>query len=119
MVCDYGRAEAMASTTARGLARARAIDGDGSMKDSGVEGATSRRRGRGGRGGEARVKGAIGMFVLGALVKGTFGDYVDYVRMRSETCQCLPTPLGCFLETDPFSLCFFCTLFTAYGSTQS
>ena len=82
MVCDYGRAEAMASTTARGLARARAIDGGGSM-DSGVEGATSRRRGRGGRGGGARVKGAIGVFVLGAaLVKGAFGQtYVDYVRI--------------------------------------
>ena len=97
MVCDYGRAEAMASTTARGLARARAIDGGGSM-DSGVEGATSRRRGRGGRGGGARVKGAIGVFVLGAaLVKGAFGDYVDYVRMRSETCQCLPAPRRAFV----------------------
>ena len=87
MVCDYGRAEAMASTTARGLARARAIDGGGSMV-SGVEGATSRRRGRGGRGGGwARVKGAIGVFVLGAaLVKGTFGltGYVEYVRVRSD-----------------------------------
>lgn len=73
----------MASTTARGLARARAIDGGGSMKDSGVEGATSRRRGRGGRGGGARVKGAIGVFVLGALVKGVFGQtYVDYVRIE-------------------------------------
>ena len=53
------------------------------MKDSGVEGATSRRRGRGGRdGGGARVKGAIGVFVLGALVKGAFGQtYVDYVRI--------------------------------------
>ena len=85
MVCDYGRAEAMASTTARGLARASAIDGGGSlMKDSGVEGATSRRRGRGGRGlgGGARVKGAIGVFVLCALVKGAFGQtYVDYVRI--------------------------------------
>ena len=89
MVCDYGRAEAMASTTARGLARASGIDGGGSlMKDSGVEGATSRRRGRGGRdGGGARGKGAIGVFVLGALVKGAFGrqfSYVDYVRVRSE-----------------------------------
>jgi hypothetical protein len=88
MVCDYGRAEAMASTTARGLARAGAIDAGGSlMKDSGVEGATSRRRGRGGRGGGGvRVKGAIGVFVLGALVKGTFGltGYVEYVRVRSD-----------------------------------
>jgi hypothetical protein len=83
MDCDYGRAEAMASTTARGLARAGAIDG-GSMKDSGVEGATSRRRGRGVRGGGgARVKGAIGVFVLGALVEGAFGQtYVDYVRIE-------------------------------------
>ena len=87
IVCDYGRAEAMASTTARGLARARASDGGGSMKDSGVEGATSRRRGRGGRGGGARVKGASGVFVLGAaLVKGAFGtsDYTNYVRVRSD-----------------------------------
>jgi hypothetical protein len=83
MVCAYGRAEAMASTTARGLARARAIVGGGSMKDSGVEGATSRRRGRGGLGGGARVKGAVGVFVFGAaLVKGAFGQtYVDYVRI--------------------------------------
>ena len=85
MVCDYGRAEAMASTTARGLARARAIDGGGSM-DSGVEGATSRRRGRGGRGGGARVKGAVVVLVLGALVEGTFGlTYDDYVSVRNET----------------------------------
>jgi hypothetical protein len=85
MVCDSGRAEAMASTTARGLARAGAIvDGGSLMKDSGVEGATSRRRGRGGRGGGgARVKGAIGVFVLGALVEGAFGQtYVDYVRIE-------------------------------------
>ena len=85
MGCDHGRAEAMASTTARGLARASAIDDGGSLvKDSGVEGATSRRRGRGGRGGGARVKGAIGVFVLGAaLVKGAFGQtYVDYVRIE-------------------------------------
>ena len=84
MVCDHGRAEAMASTTARGLARARAIGGGGGSMDSGVEGATSRRRGRGGRGGGARVKGAIGVFVLGAaLVKGAFGQtYVDYVRIE-------------------------------------
>ena len=81
MVCDYGRAEAMASTTARGVACARAIVDGGSL-DSGVEGVTSRRRGRGGRGGGgASVKGAIGVFVLGALVKGAFGQtYVDYVR---------------------------------------
>ena len=82
MVFDYGRAGAMASTTARGLARAGANVDGGSMKDSGVEGVTSRRRGRGGRGGGgASVKGAIGVFVLGALVKGAFGQtYVDYVR---------------------------------------
>ena len=81
MVCDYGRAEAMASTTARGVARAGA-NVDGGSLDSGVEGVTSRRRGRGGRGGGgASVKGAIGVFVLGALVKGAFGQtYVDYVR---------------------------------------
>ena len=88
MVFDYGRAEAMASTTARGLARAGANVDGGSMKDSGVEGVTSRRRGRGGRGGGgASVKGAIGVFVLGALVEGAFGtsDYTNYVRARSES----------------------------------
>ena len=85
MVRDHGRAEAMASTTARGSSRARAIV-DGSMMDSGAEG-TTRRRGRGGRGGGARMQGAIGVFALGALVKGAFGtsDYTNYVRVRSES----------------------------------
>jgi len=49
--------------------------------DSGAEG-TTRRRGRVGRGGGVRMQGAIGVFALGALVKGAFGQtYVDYVRI--------------------------------------
>jgi hypothetical protein len=98
MVRDHGRAEAMASTTARGSARARAIVA-GSMMGSGAEG-TTRRRGRGRRGGGARVKGAIGVFALGALVKGAFGQtYVDYVRqspVHATSCRKLLAPVNSF-----------------------
>jgi len=98
MVRDHGRAEAMASTTARGSSRARAIV-DGSMMDSGAEG-TTRRRGRGRRGGGARMQGAIGLFALGALVKGAFGQtYVDYVRQltaHATSCRKLLAPVNSF-----------------------